>query len=488
MAQYKLEVKAKEWMVRAYTTQENSGETYNATVTAQLFNEAWKPSTTWFPQYIGAFIQARSAGGDEYVAHNTARAFADRERPKSGTSQFTTLFDQVRQIPIPNGGLFLDRTDLWQYEGTYNFSNKIKFVDLLVGANFKQYRLNSQGTLFPDTAGIIKINEYGGFLQLSKKLFNEKLKLTASGRYDKNQNFQGRFTPRVTAVFTMAKAHNFRFSYQTAYRFPTTQNQWIDLQVGGNVRLLGGLPQLRDIYKFNTNPVYTLESFSAAATAGNLGLLKTAQFKEYKAESLQAYEVGYKGLVTKKLLIDAYYYYGTYENFLGRAIVVQPVNGQPSGLLTARNTYSVAVNSDASVNTQGFGISADWAFYKNWSVNANYTQDKISGVPIGFVSFFNVPKYRFVAGLANSAFGNSKRLGFNLSLRTQPGFFFESDFRQGQISGFTVFDGQVSYKLPEQRSIVKLGATNLGNNYYQTGFANPSVGGIYYVSFAYNVF
>jgi len=41
MAQYKLELNAKRWMLRAYTTQENSGQAYNATIAARLFNEAW---------------------------------------------------------------------------------------------------------------------------------------------------------------------------------------------------------------------------------------------------------------------------------------------------------------------------------------------------------------------------------------------------------------------------------------------------------------
>jgi outer membrane receptor protein involved in Fe transport len=516
MAQYKLEFKGKQWSLRAYTTQENSGESFNATVTSQLFNEAWKGSATWYPQYTQSFLTSKVTpylnylGGvaqglinpattaftgfvDDYVAHTGARNLADQGRPTPGSPQFKKLFDQVRKVPIPNGGLFLDRTDLWQYDGTYNFARKNSFVDLLVGANFKQYRLNSQGTLFADSAGIIKINEFGAFAQLSKKLFNDVLKLTASGRYDKNENFKGRFTPRVTAVLTVAKTHNFRISYQTAYRFPTTQNQWIDLVVGGGVRLLGGLPQLRDYYKFNTNNAYTLESFRASIgnnppTTLNPTLLKKADFPEYKAESLKSYEFGYKGLFMKTLLIDAYVYFGTYTNFLGRTIVVQSADGTVPGLYASRNTYSIAVNSPAEVTTKGYGISLNWMLPKNFAVSANVTQDKISGVPTGFVSFFNVPDYRLVLGFANSGFGPGKRLGFNFSLRNQSGFFYESDFRQGQLEGFTTLDGQVSYKLPAKRSVLKFGATNLTNKYYQTGFANPAVGGIYYVSFGYNVF
>ncbi len=66
-----------------------------------------------------------------------------------------------------------------------NFGSILNFADLLVGASFKKYVLNSQGTLFADTAGTIKINEVGAYAQLSRSLFGDKLRLTASGRYDK---------------------------------------------------------------------------------------------------------------------------------------------------------------------------------------------------------------------------------------------------------------------------------------------------------------
>ena len=130
-------------------------------------------------------------------------------------------------------------------EGQYNFSDKIKFAEVIIGANAKKYILDSKGTLFIDTLEAIKINELGAYAQVTKKLFSDKLTLGVSGRYDKNENFKGKFTPRVTALLNVAEGHNLRFSYQTAYKFPTTQQQWIRLDVG-NVILLGGMPWVND--------------------------------------------------------------------------------------------------------------------------------------------------------------------------------------------------------------------------------------------------
>jgi len=42
MGQYKFELNSKNWMLRAYTTQENSGNSYNLTATTSFFNKSWK--------------------------------------------------------------------------------------------------------------------------------------------------------------------------------------------------------------------------------------------------------------------------------------------------------------------------------------------------------------------------------------------------------------------------------------------------------------
>ncbi|MEP7258798.1 MAG: TonB-dependent receptor, partial [Flavitalea sp.] len=513
IGQYKLELKNKNWFVRAYTTQENAGESYNTTIATRIFNEGWKPSATWYQQYAQSFLLSKVtpyvqalANGTAFnpvldnVANPGARNFADQGRPVAGSEQFTTLFDQVRTTPISKGGgLFLDKTDLYLVEGQYNFGNALKFADLLVGASWKQYVLNSQGTLFADTAGTIKINEIGAYAQLSRAFFNEKIKLTASGRFDNNENFNGRFTPRFTAVFKVAENHNFRASYQTAYRFPTTQNQWINLVVGGGTVLLGGLPQLRDFYNFKGNPAYTIASVRAAGAALQSGLapgealalLKEAQFGEYKPETLKSFEVGYKGLFNKNILVDAYAYYGKYNNFLGRTIVLQALTPGNPGLIFnsgSRRSISVADNSSGKVKTYGFGASMDYLLPRNFMLTLNLSSDHIGNVEPGFVAFFNAPSYRLVAGFGNSGFGYQKRFGFNINIRNQDGFYYESDFRQGNIDGYTTLDAQVSYKFPQQRSILKVGGTNIFNSYYKTAFGNPAIGGIYYVSFGYNVF
>lgn len=35
--------------------------------------------------------------------------------------------------------------------------------------------------------------------------------------------------------------------------------------------------------------------------------------------------------------------------------------------------------------------------------------------------------------------------------------------------------------------MIKLGGSNIFNHYYKNAYANPEVGGLYYVSFGYNL-
>jgi outer membrane receptor protein involved in Fe transport len=381
-------------------------------------------------------------------------------------------------------------------EGQYNLTQalglKDKGTDVLVGGNWKQYVLNSQGTLFADTAGRIKINEVGVYAQVSQKFFHDVLKLTASGRYDKNDNFAGHFTPRFSAVITVAKDQNIRISYQTAYRFPTTQNQWINLTVGSNVKLIGGLPALRDFYHFgpndNSNPVYTQQSFQAFAATGDPTKLSLQTFGEYKPESSNSFEVGYKGLFAKKFLIDVYGYFAVYNNFLSRETVIQSPDGTIAGFAKGYNVFSLSVNSPTNINTTGFGASIEYLLRNNYNITANAYTDDITNVPTGLKAYWNTPKYRANIGFGNSGFLYNNRVGFNVIWRWQDTYFNESDFLQGDVSAFSTIDAQISYKLPKIKSVVKLGATNILNAYYVNAYGNPYIGGLYYISFGYNVF
>ena len=499
MRQYKAEVKGNNWFFRGYTTQENSGDSYTATTAAVAVNRAWKSDQNWFATYTGTYAGARLQGAPDAQAHAAARNAADAGRFLPGTPEFQQAFDNAVSIPISKGGAkFADKTDLYHAEGQYNFANEINFAEVIVGASFRQYSLNSQGTIFADTAGRIAINEFGGYVQASKWLFNDVLKLTASGRYDKNENFEGRFTPRATALLKVAKDNNIRLSYQQAYRFPSTQDQWINLQTPAS-RLIGGLPDFITHFRFNEAPAYTAESivaYRASVGAGtpNPTLLKAAEFNTVRPEIANSYEIGYRGLLSKRFLIDAYGYYSQYKDFIARVAVGrgQSASTNPAVSFTelaspfTTSNYSFVTNSETPVKAIGWGVTAAYQLGSGYEINANVSSDKLRDVPAGLITFFNTPEIRYNIGFANE--NVYKNIGFNILYRWQDEVNWQGTFGTGAVDAYGILDAQVSYRLPKIKSIFKIGGSNITNSYYQSAFGNPQIGGLYYVSFGYNVF
>lgn len=478
IGQYKFELKHKNWFLRSFTTQEDAGEAYSATVATQMFNEAWKrsydpanPSSSWYLQYAGAYIQAIGLGASNIVAHNNARAYADRDRPQPGSPIFKELFEKVRKTPIPNGGLFKEKSQLWMTEGQYKIGDANKNAEVIAGMNYKKYLLDSDGTLFIDTLQKIGINEFGGYMQVTRKLFKGNVTLTGSGRFDKNENFKLQFTPRAAVLISVKKDHKIRFSYQTAYRFPSNLSQWIRLNVGGDYMLLGGLPWVMDYMQADKDPVYQVDQNGIPSAS-------KYEYKEFKPETMRSFELGYKALINERLLIDAYGYMGKYEDFIGRIGLIQPATGE---------VYSIVVNSTNKVKTHGFGVGMNYDLKKNYSVFFNAYSDVITDVPAGFKSYFNAPKYRWNAGIANSGLGKKERVMFNILARWQEGFNWEGELANGPLPSFISFDAQVSYKFQRTKTLVRLGGTNIFNHYYKNAYANPMIGGLYYASFIYNL-
>ena len=492
IGQYKFELKHKNWFLRSYTTQENAGEAYSATVATQYFNEAWKKSQLWYPEYVGAYVTGASQiftdvltrGGsiaDAQAAvinassqlHTASRAYADRDRPAAGSDKFNQLFEQVRKTPIRDGGgLFKERSQLWMTEGQYTLGDAVKSAELIMGGNYKKYVLNSSGTLFIDTLGAININEVGAYAQVTKKLFDQKLSLITSGRFDKNENFKAQFTPRFAALIKVAKDNNVRMSYQTAYRFPGNLSQWIRLDVGGDYLLLGGLPWVMDYMQAAKYPVHLITGEGPTFDPNPY------VYKAFKPETMSSFEFGYKGLINNKLLIDAYAYFGKYKDFIGRIGLFQPATNE---------AYSIVVNSANKVKTHGFGLGMDYKVKKNCSVFFNLYSDVITDVPSGFKAYFNAPKYKLTAGISHDGIGKSERIGFSAMMRWQDAFQYEGELANGPINAFSTIDAQMSYKFPKLKSSIRIGGTNILNHYYKNAYGNPSIGGLYYAGFIYNI-
>jgi len=431
---------------------------------------------------------------------------ADHNRIEPGTQAFQDAKANALGDVIPNGALFNDKSRFMHTEGIYNFKNEISFIDLQMGLSFRQYQLRSNGTIFDDGDGGVNINEYGGFVQASRSLFEDRLRLTGSLRYDKNENFDGQFNPRLSSVIRIADSQNIRASYQTGFRNPTTQGQYIDLNVL-TARLLGGLPYLAEKYRV-TESSFTMESVNrftdvllqtGDGMAAFAELQAFTEFNPVKPEQIQSFEVGYKGLLSNRLLIDMAYYYNIYNDFIAQFRVRQLQDEQgnilpltPETLPTllsgdASNTFQLYTNMDETVKSHGAVFGFDYSLPRNFLLSGNYNWNKlITDETDEFLFDFNTPEHKL-----NLSFGNRRltdRIGFNLAFRWQDEFEWTSTFANGTVPSISTLDAQISYRVPSLNSIVKFGGSNITNNRHFMSFGGPNLGAIYYVSFTFDQF
>jgi len=492
LSQYKAEIKGNDFYLRAYTTRENSGDSYNATALGSYLNEYYSPSSTsWVPTYLGAFtskILPVAAGGGGLTADGAnafARAAADANRYQPGTPMFNYVKDILtsRTIGSVGGGAkFADKTFVNQYEGMYNFTNALKgAVELQIGGMYRLYTLNSNGTIFNDLAQKLNIKEAGAFIQLGKKFLDDKLKISASTRYDRSQNFKGQFTPRVSGVYTVAPNNNIRVSYQTGFRIPTTQNQYISLNTGSTT-LVGGIASTLDSYGLRSGlgQAYTRNSVVAGAP------VKYNFSSELKPEKSQSIELGYKGLLLPNLLVDVYGYSTQYQDFIASlALLRAETAGVATGAIptTASRSFGTVVNNPDKVKAYGFGFGVDY-LYNDFKISANASRDKLIESTSDLQSEFNTPGYRFNVGVSNANL--YKNIGASVSYRYQGQYRWQSVFIAGTVPAFGTMDAQVNFRFPAQNLTMKFGGSNILNKYYRTNYGNPMVGAVYYVSFTFD--
>ncbi len=514
----KVELRNPNFFLRAYTTQEDAGDSYAANTVATRINQE-----AYLTPYFQTFLGARTQGASVEQAHAQAQVVAtgNQQGFLPGSANFTQKVDSLRGLSIADGGAkFLDKSDMYHVEGLYNFSSLVDpaTVELIGGANYRQYALNSEATLFAlDNSGDeYKINEWGAYLQGSKNFMEDKFNLSASVRYDKNEYFDGQLSPRVAAIYTLADRHNFRASFQNGFRMPTTQDQFIQLDVVTRL-LVGSNQDLVDRYRFETNNVYSAQNVAAARAIANSGgsaadartaLGDPVVFDDFKTEKISTYEAGYKGFIIDGLLLDAYYYYSEYRDFIAEIRFVQ---GVPNGLRadpgafdsetdagkdaiineTVRTQeYGFDVNADGKVKSQGFGVSLDYSLNGGYKIGGNVAYNELISeqdlIDQGFRASFNTPKWRYNIRLENRELIDN--IGFNMVYRWQDAYFWDSSFGDGVVPAYGTFDAQVSYKLPSYNTILKVGGSNILNERYETSFGNPTLGAIYYISLTFDQF
>lgn len=518
--QHKLEIRNDNFFVRGYVVADKSGDSYDMVFTGININRAWKDDNTWFGEYTGAYLAATLGGATDEAAHAAGRATAETGRFLPGTPEFQAAFNKSINDPdLTTGSKFQDASKYYHADANYNFSHLIDFADIQIGGSFREYSLNSSGTIYTDLDGPINYSEFGVYTQIQKKieLAGEKsIKLTGSVRYDKSEFFDGFYSPRISAGFTLNRNHNIRASVQTGFRNPSTQDLFIGLDAGRAI-LVGSAPDNLDRYTRDYDisgagqllgvPAsitqtgraayensYSLSSVNRLGETSNPADLEIANPDIVKPEQVTSAEIGYRGKIDK-LIVDFSTYYNSYKDFISQEVVIAPLYGTVGdGALSVAallngdvQPYSTYTNSDADVNSYGASLGLTLKVLGNFDLGGSYTYTKLDFDRASNPDLqlnFNTPEHKFKASFGNvELFEN---FGFNVSYRFSDDYFWEATFAQGTVPEFHNVDAQINYTVPSIKSTFKVGGTNILGDEYFTAVGTGFIGSMYYVSWTIN--
>ncbi|TXD82509.1 TonB-dependent receptor [Subsaximicrobium wynnwilliamsii] len=521
MQQHKLEVRNKNFFARIYTTAEKSGNSYDSRFTGININRAWKADRQWFTEYAGAFIGnlagqgifANPTEGQIDAAHLAARAAADTGRLLPGTAEFEETFDRITSDgDLTTGSKFTDNSKIYHGDVNYNLGHVIDFADIQVGGSWRQYSLNSGGTIYTDFDGPIEYIEYGAYTQIQKKLVDDRLKLTGSIRYDKSEFFDGFLSPRLSFNYTADQNdnHNIRGSFQTGFRNPTTQDLFIGLNAGRAILVGSALDNLdrytatssqlsasgQNIVGANTVQLNGGDAYSNAFSRASIaaGNPQAANVNLVKPEKVTAYEVGYRGKVNR-FVIDMSVYYNAYEDFISNRTVITPLYGEVGdntlSLLALQNgdfqAYQTYTNSDAEINSYGGSIGVETSVLNGFDFGVSYTYAKLDfdqSQDPDFETSFNTPEHKVKA-----SFGKTdllKNFGFNVNWRWNDNYLWQSTFADGILPARNIIDAQVNFAVPSIKSMFKVGGANILSHDYVSAPGAGQVGAQYFVSWTIN--
>jgi outer membrane receptor protein involved in Fe transport len=547
MQQSKIEFKGKNFFVRGYMTTEDAGDSYDMRFAAWNVNSAAKTNPAWYKDYVTAFLQSQiGLGFNGNQASQYARNFADHNitavpgfganplglvpnglpRFEVGTPEYKNALATIVQNPdFTQGAKFIDQSRIYHSDANYNFKDIIKVAEFQLGGSYRQYSLDSEGSIFTDYDGKINYTEFGAYVQMQKKVMEDRLKLTGSVRYDKSEFFKGFVSPRISLVYAAGekKNHVFRTSFQTGFRNPTTQDLFIGLDLGP-FALIGSQEDNPSRYNETlpvsaagqalgqpaevnfsgldayTQPAFTDPSVKVFAITQNTADLKLAATPSYvKPEQVKAFELGYKTVLENGLSVDINGYYSIYNDFLSTSRLVIPYYGvaqeglqlSDDAIQAIRNrdtrTFQVYSNSATEIKSLGFGAGVSKKVYKDFELGVNYNHAQFEfdqERDPSFIAGFNTPKHR-----VKGSFGNEKlfkNFGFNVNARWSSEYLWQSSFADGTIPETTVFDAQITYGIPSIKSVVKLSGSNIGGDDYLQVIGAGRIGQMYLVSWTIN--
>jgi outer membrane receptor protein involved in Fe transport len=512
LQQHILQFKNSLLQARAYINSENTGHSYNLRSMAENMDVSFKDNNKWFQDYTNAFNSAMATNTDVAVAHHTARDAADNGRLQPGTDAFKNKLKQLQEINNWDIGAALKvKAHLLHTEASFDLGKLLHTnYNLQIGADFRDYIIVPDGNYFinpTDSGHNLNYTSYGFFVHAAKKLLHDKLQLSAVLRGTGYEYFNLKWNPRLTAVYELTRNDFVRFSFQNGYRFPSIFEGFSNINSGG-VKRVGGLKVMSNGVFENSWLKSSIDAFTAAvnkdvntqglsqaaAIEKNKNILQPNTYTYLQPEQMHSFEVGYRSiLLNNRLFVDADFYYNLYSNFIAQIEASIPNttdSAQIPAYLYDRNKqgrYRLWTNSKTIVHNYGAEIELLYLISNRYSIfgNASYQTLKRTNTNDGLEDGFNTPQWIMNAGVKGT--NVYKKLGFNVTVKYQNKFYFQSFLINGNVPAIFNADAMVQYSFTNLAFNLKVGATNILNHYYYSMLGGPQIGGFFYTTLTYSL-
>jgi iron complex outermembrane receptor protein len=516
--QHALQIRTSDIKINVYLNGENTGDSYNLRSMAENLERTTLSDAQWFAAYASAYQTANTGSVSIAELHKLARFAADKNRPAPGTVAFKNSLKRLQQINNWDSGAALKvqaafmQADL-QWDATEKLLSKFRKntgLELLTGVDFRQYITQPDGNYFinPEKGkdGMPLLYKKAGlFLSAHRNFFQQTLKVGMAVRTDKNDYFRTYFSPRITTVWRPSLRTTIRANFQLGYRFPIIFEAFSNVNSGG-VKRVGGLPVMSSGIFENGWLQTSISSFQAAvlrdmngsgiplseALQRNKILLKRNPYTYLKPEKVRSMEIGFRQqLMQGRLMIDADAYLNHYNAFIAQVNITVTQSGPADSMVnylydrSKQKPYRMWTNSTSIVQNYGYSVGVNFVqpgsfmFNGQLSFTKLYKKEGQDGLEDGF----NTPSWSSSFSFSTNELMNRWKMG--ATWRWQDSYEWISFLVSGSVPAYQTIDAFISYDLKKQPLVVKMGGTNILNQYYRSLLGGPSVGGFYYLSLTF---
>jgi len=436
----------------------------------------------WVYQYYQARLNSRHFFVQGYITQNDAGR--------------TYAIDNVAALVIAGvpKEQAIDRIKFIDDSKRYNFevqgNVEVQGFRLIGGFNFEDSRPVSKGSYLVDTTGFkIKIKQTGFYGQAERDL-GKHFKVVVAGRYDRHDNYDSQFSPRVGLVYKLTGQGAFRFTYNKAFQAPAILQQYLYLPFGA----AAGVP------------------IFLRGNGRGLTLANGRQIIPLDVETNETFELGYKGLIGSKLFVDVNAYQSKYDNFISPLTTVgspfPPISSTVVMMGDGRVTkpeITLTYLNFGQVQIRGFDLGLSYQVSRHVGVWTNFSRiapediadnlendlngDKIVNVTEYEALSFNTPKKKYNVGIALSNIF-TKGTYASFSMRHVDKYDFISGrhratqakrvfnafqyMDRGPLGGFETFDLNLSYAM-QSGVTINVSASNIFNAPLREMVGSPEI-------------